>query len=67
MNTMDALVIVDFQNDFCPDGALPVADGNAIAAALFERGALTLDSPGTGLLCPKEAPGPISAEQTPPV
>jgi nicotinamidase/pyrazinamidase len=29
-----ALVIVDFQNDFCPGGALAVPDGDAIAAQL---------------------------------
>jgi nicotinamidase/pyrazinamidase len=29
-----ALVIVDFQNDFTPGGALPVADGDRIAAPL---------------------------------
>ncbi len=28
---MDALLIVDFQNDFCPGGALPVAEGDLIA------------------------------------
>ena len=28
---MDALLIVDFQNDFCPGGALPVAEGDRIA------------------------------------
>ena len=28
---MDALLIVDFQNDFTPGGALPVADGDRIA------------------------------------
>src|SRR5262249_33673334 len=31
---MDALLIVDFQNDFCPGGALPVADGDQIAEPL---------------------------------
>ena len=31
---MDALLIVDFQNDFCPGGALPVADGDKIAAPI---------------------------------
>jgi nicotinamidase/pyrazinamidase len=31
---MDALLIVDFQNDFTPGGALPVADGDRIADAL---------------------------------
>jgi nicotinamidase/pyrazinamidase len=29
-----ALVIVDFQNDFCPGGALAVPDGDAIAARI---------------------------------
>jgi nicotinamidase/pyrazinamidase len=29
-----ALLIVDFQNDFCPGGALAVPDGDAIAARL---------------------------------
>jgi nicotinamidase/pyrazinamidase len=36
---MDALLIVDFQNDFTPGGALAVPDGDAIAAPL----ALLLD------------------------
>jgi nicotinamidase/pyrazinamidase len=27
---MDALIIVDVQNDFCPGGALPVPDGAAV-------------------------------------
>ena len=31
---MDALVIVDFQNDFTPGGALPVPEGDTIAAPL---------------------------------
>ena len=37
---MDALVIVDFQNDFTPGGALAVPDGDAIAepiARLLDR------------------------------
>jgi nicotinamidase/pyrazinamidase len=34
-----ALVIVDFQNDFCPGGALAVADGDAIAGRLNELAA----------------------------
>lgn len=29
-----ALLIVDVQNDFCPGGALPVADGDEVAAPL---------------------------------
>jgi nicotinamidase/pyrazinamidase len=31
---VDALLIVDFQNDFCPGGALPVPAGDRIADAL---------------------------------
>jgi nicotinamidase/pyrazinamidase len=31
-----ALLIVDFQNDFVPGGALPVADGDAIAPRITE-------------------------------
>lgn len=31
---MDALLIVDFQNDFCPGGALPVSSGDEIADVL---------------------------------
>jgi nicotinamidase/pyrazinamidase len=27
---MDALIVVDLQNDFCPGGALPVPDGDAV-------------------------------------
>ena len=33
---MDALLIVDFQNDFTPGGALPVADGDGIAGPINE-------------------------------
>jgi nicotinamidase/pyrazinamidase len=36
---MRALVIVDFQNDFCPGGALAVPDGDAIAARLNDLAA----------------------------
>jgi nicotinamidase/pyrazinamidase len=34
-----ALIIVDFQNDFCPGGALAVPDGDAIAGRLNELAA----------------------------
>ncbi len=34
MNQKDALVIVDTQKDFCPGGALAVADGDRIIPAL---------------------------------
>jgi len=33
---VDALLIVDFQNDFCPGGALPVAEGDRIAEPINE-------------------------------
>ena len=33
---MDALLVVDFQNDFCPGGALPVAEGDQIAEPINE-------------------------------
>ena len=32
----EALVVVDFQNDFTPAGALPVPDGDAIAPRVLE-------------------------------
>ena len=32
----EALLIIDFQNDFCPGGALPVHDGDAIAPRVKE-------------------------------
>jgi len=31
---MAALIVVDVQNDFCPGGALPVADGDAVVAPI---------------------------------
>jgi nicotinamidase/pyrazinamidase len=34
MNKNAALLLVDVQNDFCPGGALPVANGNAIISPL---------------------------------
>ena len=30
LNPQDVLVVIDVQNDFCPGGALAVADGNAV-------------------------------------
>lgn len=45
----DLLLVVDVQNDFCPGGALAVADGDAILPAVnrlmekFDRVALTQD------------------------
>ena len=30
----DAIILVDVQNDFCPGGALPVAEGDAVVPAL---------------------------------
>ena len=32
----DAVVVVDVQNDFCPGGALPVADGDRVVPVLNE-------------------------------
>jgi nicotinamidase/pyrazinamidase len=31
---MDGLIVVDVQNDFCPGGALPVPDGDAVVPAI---------------------------------
>jgi nicotinamidase/pyrazinamidase len=48
MQGKDALVIVDVQNDFCPGGALAVADGDKVVPALnryierFEKSALPI-------------------------
>jgi nicotinamidase/pyrazinamidase len=36
LEAVDALLIVDFQNDFCPGGALPVAEGDRIAGPINE-------------------------------
>lgn len=49
MNTSHALIIVDIQNDFCPDGKLGVAGGHGIVpiinqlASQFEHVILTQD------------------------
>ena len=34
----DVLVVVDVQNDFCPGGALPVADGDAVVPVINRLG-----------------------------
>jgi nicotinamidase/pyrazinamidase len=34
VTAMDALIVVDVQNDFCPGGALEVAEGDAVVAPL---------------------------------
>ena len=34
MRPGDALLLVDVQNDFCPGGALPIADGDAVVPVL---------------------------------
>jgi nicotinamidase/pyrazinamidase len=34
MKAKEALVIIDVQNDFCPGGALPVADGHGVVPVL---------------------------------
>jgi nicotinamidase/pyrazinamidase len=49
ITSQDALVVVDMQNDFCPGGALAVADGDAVIpviqriAGRFEHIVLTQD------------------------
>lgn len=49
LSPQDALLVVDVQNDFCPGGALPVADGDQVIApihriaARFEHILLTQD------------------------
>jgi len=49
ITSQDALVVIDVQNDFCPGGALAVADGDAVievihrAASRFEHILLTQD------------------------
>ena len=43
----EALIVVDFQNDFTPGGALAVPDGDAIAGrvnALIASGRFDLDN-----------------------
>lgn len=34
IQSSDALVVVDVQNDFCPDGALPVDEGNHVVPVI---------------------------------
>ncbi|NUM54900.1 MAG: nicotinamidase [Candidatus Hydrogenedentes bacterium] len=34
INPTDALIVVDVQNDFCPGGALAVADGDGVVAGI---------------------------------
>ncbi len=49
ITSQDALLVIDVQNDFCPGGALAVADGDAVLpvihriAPLFEHIILTQD------------------------
>jgi len=49
VTTNDVLIVIDVQNDFCPGGALAVADGDAViepihhVAAKFEHIVLTQD------------------------
>jgi nicotinamidase/pyrazinamidase len=48
-NSQDVLIVIDVQNDFCPGGALAVADGDAVIpvvhriAHLFQHIVLTQD------------------------
>ena len=43
----DGLLIVDVQNDFCPGGALPIEEGDAVVPVLNRRidTALALKAP----------------------
>ncbi len=34
LQTGDALIVVDVQRDFCPGGALPIEDGDAVVPVL---------------------------------
>ncbi len=49
VNVDDVLLVIDVQNDFCPGGALPVADGDSVIAPIlrvapkFEHIILTQD------------------------
>jgi nicotinamidase/pyrazinamidase len=49
IDSHDVLIVIDVQNDFCPGGALAVADGDAVIAAihriapLFQHIVLTQD------------------------
>jgi nicotinamidase/pyrazinamidase len=49
ITSRDVLIVVDVQNDFCPGGALAVADGDAVIAPIlrvaerFEHAVLTQD------------------------
>ena len=49
ISASDVLLVIDVQNDFCPGGALPVADGDAVIAPIlamaprFQHIALTQD------------------------
>jgi len=49
INSSDVLIVIDVQNDFCPGGALAVADGDAVIAPIlrvaerFEHIVLTQD------------------------
>jgi nicotinamidase/pyrazinamidase len=54
---MDALLIVDFQNDFTPGGALPVADGEEIAAPITARRAAPRSRAGQDRHRRRQGPG----------
>ena len=34
INDSDALLVIDVQNDFCPEGKLAVSDGDAVVAVI---------------------------------
>jgi nicotinamidase/pyrazinamidase len=68
---MEALIMVDVQNDFCPGGALPVADGDAVVPALndlarqFAFVAATRDwhPPDHSSFAPRGGPWPVHCVQ----
>ena len=56
ITSQDALIIIDVQNDFCPGGALAVAEGDAVIdpiqriAVAFEHIILTQDWHPAGII-----------------
>ena len=49
LTVSDALLLVDVQNDFCPGGALAVADGDAVVpvAERLDRGGASAEARGS--------------------
>lgn len=53
MKPGDALLLVDVQNDFCPDGALPVPDGGKVVPILNQWVAAAQDA-GVGIYASRD-------------